>query len=174
MKKFKNIITAFFVTIIVLFCNPVNAQVKEAPANVIAALIVKLAGFEKNISGNAGDITIYVLGAADVANELKKGIGKQIGNATLKSVETGNNLPTNKPAILHVGDASKAQEAIQYTRSNKILSTTGQPNLVTDGVTLGIGVGEDGKPKILLNLTSSVEEGLDWNPAIMKVAKTIK
>jgi hypothetical protein len=174
MRNFYNIIIAILLIVIVLFYAPVHAQLNEAPSNITAAFIIKLAGFEKNISGSAGDITIYVLGAADVANELKKGIGKSIGSATIQNIEAGSNLPTVKPSILHVGDASKSQEAMQYTRANKILSTTGKPDLVQEGITLGIGVGEDGKPKILLNLTSSVEEGLDWNPAIMKVAKTIK
>ena len=37
------------------------AQVNEAPAPIAAALLVKVIGFEKNIS--AGEITIYVLGS---------------------------------------------------------------------------------------------------------------
>lgn len=55
-----------------------------------------------------------------------------------------------------------------------MLTVTNDPGIVSDGATLGVVVGDDGKPKILLNLTSSVEEGVDWNPAIMKVAQTIK
>jgi hypothetical protein len=39
---------------------------------------------------------------------------------------------------------------------------------------LGIGVNDDDKPKIILNLTASAAEGLYWNAAIMKFATTIK
>ena len=55
----------------------------------------------------------------------------------------------------------------------KFVLAPAKPSLSASGVTLGFGV-TGGKPKILLNLTSSVDEACDWNPAIMKVAKTIK
>src|SRR3990172_736844 len=164
----------FLVLILFVFSTtPSNAQVTEAPANVAAALVVKILGFEKNIGGS-GDVTIYVLGAADVESELKKGVGKPIGGAVLKEVTSGNGLPGTKPSVLFIGDAAKQAEVTRYCQANKVLSITSIPDLVSKGITLGFGVGDDGKPKILLNLTSSVEEGLDWNPAIMKVAQTIK
>lgn len=152
---------------------PVAAQVQDAPANVAAALIVKLAAFEKNIA-SGGDVTVYVMEAPEVAIELEKGIGQKIGSATLKTVLSGSELPGEKPAILYVGDKSKVEEAIGYTHTNKVLSMTGIPDLVNTGITLGFGVGSDGKPQIKLNLSSTVAEGLSWNPAIMKVAKTVK
>ena len=160
-------------SVLVGMSTMLSAQVKDAPANIAAAMLVKLVAFEKKVS-SGGDISIYVLGAAEVAAELQKGIGKPIGNATLKSVESGDDLPGNKPSVLYVGNAAKLPAVTKYTHENKILSATGLPDLVSKGVTLGFGVGEDGKPKILLNLTTSVEEGLEWNPAIMKVATTIK
>jgi hypothetical protein len=73
-----------------------------------------------------------------------------------------------------VGSAAKLQETVSYTRTQKILSVTAQPELVQRGVTLGVGIGNDGKPKVLLNLSSTVEENLSWNPAVMKIAKTIQ
>ncbi|MCD4691787.1 MAG: YfiR/HmsC family protein [Calditrichales bacterium] len=152
----------------------IQAQIKSAPAQLTAAFIIKLAAFEKNLSGSEKDITIYVMGAPKVAKEFKKGIGKKIGKATLKNVVEGKRLPNTDPSILYVGNSSKLKEALKYTRSNKILSVTGVPKLVKEGVTLGIGIGKDGKPEIFLNLASSAEEELNWNPAIMKVAKIIK
>ena len=149
----------------------VFSQIKDAPANIVAALAIKIFGFNNKLNG---DLTIYVIGDQDVANELKKGIGKSIGKGTLKDVIVGDDIPTAKPSILFIGDASKVNGALEYTRANKILSVTGITDLVSKGVTLGIGIGDDNKPKILLNLSASVEEDLDWNPAIMKVAKTIK
>ena len=144
------------------------AQTKEAPAPIAAALLVKVIGFEKNIS--AGDITIFVLGSGDITNELKK----VIGQAKIKSVQSGNSLPSSKPSILFVADNGKADAAMKYTQENKVLSATNMPDLVSKGVSLGFGVGADNKPKILLNVTSSAKESLDWNPAIMKVAQIIK
>ncbi len=172
MKKQK-LIYVLLASLILLFGSNVIAQVQDAPASVAAAMILKVVGFEKGISAG-GDVNIYVLGAADVASELKKGIGTAIGKATLKSVESGEALPGTKPTILFIGNAAKLSDCLAYTHANKILSTTGKPDLVSSGVTLGFGVGADSKPKILLNLSASSEEGLEWNPAILKVAQTIQ
>jgi YfiR/HmsC-like len=150
-----------------------NAQSKAAPAKAAAALVVKLASFEKKVSGS-GDVTIYVMGAPNVAAEIKKAIGKKMGGASLKSVEEGAGLPGSVPNILYIGGAAEVQAGITYTQKEKILSVSGLPDLASKGVTLTFGIKSDGKPEVTLNLTSSKEEDLNWNPAIMKIAKTIK
>jgi hypothetical protein len=142
----------------------------KAPPEIQAALCVKLIGFDKTLSGN---ISICVIGAPEFAAEMKKGIGKDIGNAKLASVSESAGLPSEKPSVLYLGDAAKLDEVIAYSRANKVLSITGIPELVEKGIALGIGVSE-GKPKVLLNMTSSKEEGRDWNPAILKIAKIIQ
>ena len=114
-----------------------------------------------------------IFAQATDAPEYSKAIGKNIGKATLKKVDSGDGVPASKPNILFVGKSADVAKAIEYSRANKILSVTGVVDHVNKGVTLGIGV-EGGKPKILLNLSSSSDEGLDWNPAIIKIAKTIK
>ena len=168
MKRFTLVIGMWVIGMILILNAQLPAQTKEAPASIAAALLVKVIGFEKNIS--SGDITIYVLGKSDVDEELTK----IIGQANIKKVLSGNNLPSSKPSILFIANAGKLNAAIKYTQDNKILSVTNLPDLVSDGATLGFGVGTDNKPKILLNINSSAKEGLDWNPAIMKVAQIIK
>ena len=168
MKRFKSIFGIWIIGIIFFLSAQSHGQTKEAPASITAALLVKVIGFEKNIS--AGDILIYVLGSNDLYSELKK----LIGQANIKAVQSGNSLPSSKPSILFIADESKVDEVSKYTQENKVLSATNIPDLVSKGVTLGFGVGDDNKPKILLNVTSSAKEGLDWNPAIMKVAQVIK
>jgi acylphosphatase len=168
MKKNVTLIS-LFAFVALLFATAL-AQ-KPAPANVAAALTVKIAGFNKNLSG---DITIYVVGNDDIASELKKAVGKPLGGGTLKSVTTGSGAPSSKPSIIFISNAGAVGAITKYSRANKVLTVTNDPGIVSDGATLGVVVGDDGKPKILLNLTSSVEEGVDWNPAIMKVAQTIK
>jgi hypothetical protein len=152
---------------------PIFSQILDAPQNIAAALLIKLSAFEKTIS-STGDVMVYVLGAPDVASELQKVVGQSIGQSRLAKVKSGENIPAEKPDILYIGKTSKLTQAIAYTRNNKILSITGMPNLVMEGVTLGIGVGSDGRPKVVLNLSSTVEENLTWNPAIMKIARIIK
>jgi hypothetical protein len=132
-----------------------------------------VAAFEKNIASGP-EVKIYVLHAPEVAAELEKGIGTKIGNAVLKSVQSGQSLPGQPVNILVLGGAADLNAALNYTRTNHVLSITGSQDLMPKGVTVGIGIGNDGKPMIRLNLTSTIEEGLSWNPAIMKVAKTVK
>jgi len=159
----------------VLFLSTVPSQVEaaDAPPELAAALIVKLVGFEKTVAAG-GDIAIYVIGAQEWAAKLKGAVGQKIGKATLASVDHGDGLPTDKPSILCLGDAAKVADVTAYTQAEKVLSVTNQPDLATDGITLALGVGDDGKPQVTLNLASSKAEGRDWNPAIMKIAKTVK
>ena len=168
MKRFRVLIGTGLVVLLLFLNSQVAAQTEEAPASIAAALLVKVIGFEKNLS--TSDIKIYVLGSNDMADELKK----VIGQAKIKTVQSGNSLPSSKPSILFVADEGKADDATKYTQENNVLSATNIPDLVSKGVTLGFGVGSDNKPKILLNVTSSAKESLDWNPAIMKVAQIIK
>lgn len=147
-------------------------EILAAPADIQAALTLKLLAFhEKLIS--SGDINIYVVNGSEYAQVLKKAIGKPIGSSKLSSVNEGDNLPDQKPSVIYIGNTTKLDDILSYCRSNGILSITGNPELISKGVTLGIGVSNE-KPKILLNLSSSKLENIDWNPAILKVAITTK
>jgi|GEM_PF-735237 len=150
-----------------------SGQVLDAPPSIAAALTVKLAAFYKNIDAG-GDVTVYVMGSPQVAAELEKGIGTAIGTSKLARVSSGDKVPGQKPSILFVGNQVNLDEAIAYSRAQKILTMTSLPDLVDRGVTLGIGVGNDGKPKVILNLESTIKENITWNPAIMKIARTVR
>jgi hypothetical protein len=150
----------------------VSAQNESAPAPVQAALFLKLLEFNKNIS-TAGKITIYVVDSPDFAAAMKKAEGKTVGGAVIDKVIEGSGIPTEKPSVIYVGSEPLVSNLLEYSSTNKILSITGNPLLAEKGVTLAVGT-SGGKPKILLNLSSSKEEGIDWNPAILKVAATMK
>jgi hypothetical protein len=147
---------------------PVQAQ-SQAPAKIQAALFMKLLTYYTNLGSEP--FTIHVVGAPEVATELKTYIGKSAGKASLAEVTEGSGPPSGKAHIVYVGKDPKG--LIDYCQSNKILSITGIPQFVNEGVTLGIGV-EKGKPKILLNLSSTKAEDINWNPQILKVASTIE
>ena len=145
-------------------------EVTEAPPNLQAALLSKAMAFDKTLSGN---ITIYVLGAPAVAEELGKLKGRSIGGATLASVEEGDALPSSVPAAMFIGDESLLADALAFTQSNHVLSLTGLPHLVQQGVTLGVGVVAS-KPKILLNVSSSKQEAREWDQTILSLAQIHK
>jgi len=166
-KKRRIITTILLVSAVTAFGLPVMAQSK-APAKIQAALFMKLLGFYTNLGGDP--FTIHVVGAPDVAAHLKEFIGKNAGKATLKDVTEGSGPPSGKAQVVYVG--SDPSSITAYCQSNKILSITGIPKFVSEGVTLGVGV-ENKKPKILLNLSSTKAEDVNWNPKILKVASTI-
>ncbi len=147
-----------------------SLAVDKAPGKVQLALFMKLLPFNKNISGG-GEITIYVIGSESFAKLAKTAIGKPIGKSKITKVKVVDSVPSdiNKMSIVYVGDESKIKAAIKVTQAKKVLSITGIPAAVTKGITLGVGI-EKKKPRILLNLSSSKEEAINWNPAILKVA----
>ncbi len=147
-------------------------EIGAAPAPLQAALFLKLLAFDKNIA-SGGTITLYVIGSPEFAAEMKKAEGKPVGTATLAKVIEGDGVPSEKPSVIYAGTEAKLSEIIAYTKSKKVLSITGNPALVSKDVSLVVGISE-AKPKIMLNLSSSKDEGIDWNPAILKVAATIK
>jgi len=173
MRRFGKTFIFLWFSVFILRTTPLFPQVQTAPPNLAATLIVKLAAFEKGISSSPA-VTIFILADPKVAIELEKGIGVAIGQSRLSAVLSGNRLPSEKPSILFVGGGARPEEAVAYARSHKVLSVTANPEWIARGVNLGVGVGNDGKPKVLLNLTATVEENCNWNPAIMKLAKTVR
>lgn len=153
-------------------CFPASAQeYRNPPVKVQIPLFLKVLAFETRISSQS-DLTVYVVGSSEFAEELRKSIGEPVGKTKLSEVKDGPGLPSDKPEVIYVGNTSKLGEIVDYTKKNKVLSITGLPGLVAQGVTLGIGVLDD-KPKILLNISSSKAEGAEWNPAIMKVCTIV-
>ncbi|MDJ0841767.1 MAG: YfiR family protein [Acidobacteriota bacterium] len=162
MRKF----AFFFFFALALCAAPVHAE--KAPANLQAALIIKLLPFYNNLGSK--EFTIHVVGAPEVANLLKGKIGSMTGKAKLVNVVSSDSLPGEKVDVLYLGTQIAAGTA--FAKENGCLSITGDPAQMPKGITLGIGL-ENSKPKVYLNLKSSKAEGVDWNPAILKVAKTV-
>jgi hypothetical protein len=161
-------LTMLMVLVLYSSISPAFGQAAdEAPAKLQAALIMKLLAFYNNLGSQP--FTIHVVGAPDVAKQLKGQIGKTAGKATLNAVTEGDAAPSDACHVIYVGQSIK--ELIAFSQANSVLSVTGRPELVPQGVTLGIGI-ENKKPKILLNLSSSKAENINWNPAILKVAAT--
>lgn len=146
---------------------------KDAPPDVASALIVKLLALEKNLAGGT-EISIHVIGSSALAEAFSKAMGTPIGSARLSRVTGGDILPTYKPSVICLADTSKTAAVTEYTRREKVASVTCAPKAVSDGIALGVGVGDDGKPEVRLNMAASKAEGLNWSPAILKVAKTVQ
>ena len=142
---------------------------EQVPEKLQAALFVKVLGMSKEIS-NGEDISIHVVRSPGTAAELRKAIGRKIGKSKLVAVNEGDEMPVYQPDAIYIGDAEQLEEVIRYCRQNDVLSMTGIPELVENGVTLGVGM-QGSKPRILLNVPASKAEQITWNPAIIKISK---
>lgn len=159
--------------VVIMSTHLFAGDVKQAPNDVAVALLVKVLSFEKRLS-ITDEITIFVMDNHELAQAFLEAKGQKIGRGTIAEIITGSQLPRRKPSIICIGANVNIDDVKKYTRENEVMSITILPDMVDEGVSLGVGVGEDNKPKILLNLSASKEEGLEWNTAIMKSAKVVK
>lgn len=143
-----------------------------APVEIQAALFIKLFLFNNDLNGG-GDLVVHVIDAPDFAAEMEKSVGKKIGKSRFAGVTESAGLPEKTPSVVYLGRADALEAVVAYTHAQGVLSITGLPDLVRQGVTLGVGIREQ-KPKILFNLSASEKEGMDWNPVIMKIAEIVK
>lgn len=160
------------VTLLVFCATALTGAAKKAPESIQAALFMKLLAFHKGIASGSR-VVVYVAQAPEFAKELRKGVGKKIGAAELAEVLEGSDVPDRKPSAVYIGSEKLVASLTAYTREHDLLSITGAPELVESGISLGVGT-EDGKPTVLINTTASKEEGAEWDPAVFKIATTVK
>ena len=154
--------------VMVLAVPPLHA-VEPAPVNVQVAVLIKVLAFDKSLSG---DVTLHVIGSSEFAAAVKAQEGAAIGAAKLAKVTEGDAAAAAGAGIVFINDAAQLDAALAYTRGNGAISITGEPDLVSKGVSLGVGL-EGGKPKILVNAGASKLENVKWNPAILKIATKV-
>ena len=175
MKSNLSLSTLILLVCMVMILSANTLYAGDAPPNMAAGLIIQLAAFEKNTSAKDGDVSIHIIGSSNaLADEMKRAIGTPIAKRKLTTVTISKSLPESPVDILVISNEGMLEKGLEYCRTNKIMSTTDKPEFVEKGVTLGIGMNETGGQTITLNLSESSLEGLDWKPAILKIAKTIK
>ncbi len=159
--------------ILLILVSSMFAQYTPAAPDQVSQMVSMACVFEKNISALT-ECTIYVYNSPDIQKAIQSFKGQKLGNATLKSLTSGNTVPSTKPDIILIGDEANFAEILSYCNDNDVLSMTNIPALVKKGVTLGMGVDGSGSPKLLINPDGVAEQGKNFNPAIMKMAKVFK
>lgn len=159
--------------LLLLLVNPLFSEFKAAPTSQVSQVIIQACLFEKSIAAQK-EISIYVMGDKAVADVLSAYKGQALGSAKLKKLESGEDIPADKPTILFLGNAELTSKASSYCQENSVLSVTNLPKAIKGGISLGIGINGSGSPSLLLNPTQTAKEGKNWNPAIMKMAEIVK
>ena len=114
------------------------------------------------------------MGDQALAKEFEKGLGRTFGKWKLKKVWSGEGVPDSAPTLICLSRHDELAAITTYSRKNGVLTATGNPELVAEGIALGVGVRtSDGKPRILLNAAASKKEGIAWLPAMFRVAEIV-
>jgi hypothetical protein len=66
-----------------------------------------------------------------------------------------------------VGDITRV------TQDRHVLTFTGVPDYVSEGVSVGIGT-KAGKPQILINIDSARREDADFNSQLLRIARVVR
>lgn len=158
--------------LLILVCELHSQQVEP---NMAAVLTLKVSAMEKQLSESGNGLTIYVADAPEIAKELRKIIGTTIGKSSLVSVQEGSGIPSSVPDIIFIGSSSNAAKLIRYSRQNHVLTISNNQDVFDAGASILLGKDETtGKNYISLNITSSKEEGLEWKPALLKIARSTR
>lgn len=143
-----------------------------APPELAAALLCRLAGMR--LEPAESEIVVHVMGDREVASALKALQGRSVGAVTLREVSSGTRLPEEAPSILYIADKTQVSHVASYCRANKVLSVSGQPEIFSYGTAIGIGVGEGGRPLIILNSKLATSEGWLWGDDFASIATVIR
>jgi hypothetical protein len=92
------------------------------------------------------------------ADELSAKVGEQHASAVL--------MPSGAPASL-------TQRVVSVAAAQHIYSLAMDPERVDDGIALGVAT-NNGKPQLIINITSARAEGCEFQPSVLKVAKTVQ
>ena len=173
---------------------PLLAQDIEIPVKTQWSLICKLLPFDRNLTFRSGDKIVIGIFYQDryrlslnVKNEMCETIEKNpdltiaglpckyvaldLGNLdSIDSLVSAEGVNLAYVAPLRAVDLTTITD---LCRKSHILSITGVPEYVEQGISLGFGLKGD-KPTILINREASYAEGADFSSQLLKLAKAVK
>jgi len=170
-----------------LWATPALAS--DVPVAIQSDLVVKLASYDKNMRTRAGDSvrTLIVVKGGDAESER---FGAQFA-AGMARAERIAGLPHTETVLAYIDAKSLAMacrerraaivviaaelgaevEAIREALADsKILSVMPSAAAVRRGIVLGFEL-EDGKPKLFLNLTQALRQGVAMSADVMKLMR---
>lgn len=170
MHKKSISISFVFLILLTIISNSVIAQTQKVPAKMQAALFKKIFLFDKTIKDQS-DIKIYIVFDEKSKNE-KSEISKAFAEEGIKSEAfTKAQFTANASECLVVYIAGNLIVSPDIFTENKILSLSGNQDLVKKGdVSIGLAL-ENGKPKILINKNQLINEKHEVSSQLLKLAE---
>ncbi|HEV8132322.1 MAG TPA: YfiR family protein [Acidobacteriota bacterium] len=169
------------------------ADEMAVPADLQVPLILKVLTYDRNFEERAQNelkIGIVYTGNAaslkaknEVMGVLEKFSGKTIRKLPIKYVlveftsqrDLESATKTLHMNVLYIapGNAQNLDALLKVSQANQIITTTGVPTYVDQGVAVGIGIRQD-KPQILINLGGSKREGSEFDASLLRIASVIR
>ena len=149
-----------FILLAIFYTGDLVAQKMPVSPLVQAALLKKIFKFDKALSAKE-TVTVTVIGGGDeILSALKSvGINATSGTGVGGDVVYVGSDPTTKAATAKAG----------------VLSVSGIPSNAEKGfVSIGFGVEEGGKPKIVINMTQLKAEGHELSADLLVLARIIQ
>lgn len=188
----KNI--GIFIFILCLVPGLSHAQEMAVPIDIQYSLITKILAFDRNLDNRSYEkivIGIVYQRKYRVSLLAKEKLEKTFDNSEIKQIA---NIPIeiksldlsdmaslsrfiseNKVNVLYVTPlrAASIQSISEMCRKNKVISFTGVPEYVNDGLSVGIA-SKGGKPIILVNLEAAKAEGANFSARFLKLVEIIE
>lgn len=172
----KKILISFF-PVFIAFNS--YAESMSVPGKLQVALFLKILSYDRAIKN---DVKIGILdGSAksDIESSFQSVQGQKISGFSFSVVDLSVSELSSMKAkgidVLYITPDNKANisNILKSSRNNKVLTITGVPDYVNDGVSVGIGL-KNGKPDILVNLSSSKSEDHELSSQLLKLCTIIR
>lgn len=175
------------------WCLGLSAEQDMAvPLDVQYPLFLKILTFDRNLQMRAGEE--LVIGVVYQPRVRASWLAK---DALMKLIDTSSiqakNLPVrgvpiearspehlaraieiHRVDVLYVGPlrAVAIKDVTSVSRPRHVITLTGMPRYVDDGLAVGIGLAQE-RPEILVNLAAARAEGADFKAQFLKLARII-
>lgn len=169
------------------------AQEVTVPPNLQAVLFSKVLPFDRNLQSRAkGTIVIGILYQSrfkmslDIHREFLSAMSKlpteriadlpyHLVSVDIDEGSVEQSIARDSIDILYIAPlrAVDVEKITKITRTRSVLTLTGVPEYVQQGISVGIGT-KAGKPQILINLKSARLEHADFNSQLLKIARIVE
>ncbi len=181
--------------LLMVVCSVVLPQEEIlVPMRVQVPILMKILTFNRAMKFEQGSqLTIGILyqrglrKSSDMKDEfiqiIKDGSTFKLNGITVRGIpidlEEENDIEkyclTNKVDVIYVTSirSFSLESIITLSRKNHILSMTGIPEYVEEGISVGIGIRGE-KPEILINRNAAIAEGAEFTAQLLNLSKIIK
>ena len=172
-----------------------GAEIMPVPAELQVPLILKILTYDRNFGSRSKSelrVGIVFVPGDPVSLKAKNEIAgvfrgfndKTVRNVAIRHTEveyTSDSqieevVRANRFNIFYVapGNSGNIETLLRISHARQIITTTGVPAYVDKGIAVGVGVGVEDTPRVLINLPSAKAEGSEFDASLLRIAKVVR